>query len=175
MPQVEQVKEFNPSSESNLVRPAQSVWCMALHEPPPRAPTKAMAASITTCDRHTTELLIKFAPQQYSFGTPPRSTPVARRIWSTSPSCRNCCGEEVAQSRTGRTVTGSMLVNGKRIQVRRRAAFAISGGCQPSKVGERPVNNAKQIVIGHDMPPKRAAKRDKCSPVDATDQWNLKR
>jgi hypothetical protein len=40
---------------------------------------------------------------------------------------------DVTDSRTGRTVTGSMVVNGRRVMVQRRAAFAISSGYQPVK------------------------------------------
>ena len=40
---------------------------------------------------------------------------------------------EVTDSRAGRTITGSMVVNGRRVMVQRRAAFAISSGYQPAK------------------------------------------
>jgi hypothetical protein len=40
---------------------------------------------------------------------------------------------EVTDSRTGRTVTGSMVVNGRRVMVQRRAPFAISSGHQEAK------------------------------------------
>jgi hypothetical protein len=40
---------------------------------------------------------------------------------------------EVTDSRLARTVTGSMVVNGRRVMVQRRAAFAISSGYQPVK------------------------------------------
>jgi hypothetical protein len=39
----------------------------------------------------------------------------------------------VTGSRLGRTITGSMVVNGKRVMVQRRAGFAISSGYQPVK------------------------------------------
>jgi hypothetical protein len=40
---------------------------------------------------------------------------------------------DVTDARLGRTVTGSMVVNGKRVMVQRRAPFVISSGYQPVK------------------------------------------
>ena len=40
---------------------------------------------------------------------------------------------DVTDSRTGRTVTGSVVINGRRVTVQRRAAFAISSGYPDAK------------------------------------------
>jgi hypothetical protein len=40
---------------------------------------------------------------------------------------------DVTDSRTGRTVTGSYVINGRRLMVQRRAAFAISSGYPDAK------------------------------------------
>jgi hypothetical protein len=61
-----------------------------------------------------------------------RSAGMARSLAPRRPACRTVKAQ-VTDSRSGRTVTGTMVINGKRVTVQRRAAFAISSGYQPDK------------------------------------------